>query len=149
MDHPEDPQVVNHPEGTGRGAPEGPPGAGIPEGTWRWIMYLMGNIQALEREVRIKKTETNESAPVTTKAQKERDIANKEAKQPSGVVTKLRRKLDRPEGLGIAVSDRRPLESGSSDEGWGPRPGAGRPEAPGGGTSEQLHALRSWQQAGA
>ena len=78
------------------------------------------------------KTETSKSATVAAKAQKELDIAKRGAKELSGVVTQLQRRLDRLEGLGSAGSDKAPLESGSSDDGWGPGPGPGRPRAPGG-----------------
>ena len=54
---------------------------------------------------------------VITKAQKDLDIAQKAAKQLSGVVTKLQRRLDRFKSPGRAESDRLLVESGSLDEG--------------------------------
>ena len=50
-------------------------------------MYFRGKIQALEREIQINKTETNNSATVAAKAQKDLNIAKREAKELSGVVT--------------------------------------------------------------
>ena len=67
-------------------------------------MYLKGKIQILEREVQINKPKTNKGATVAAKAQKELDIAKREAKELSGVVTQLRRRLDKLEGLGSAGS---------------------------------------------
>ena len=77
--------------------------------------------------MQINKTETNKCVTVDTKAQKELDITKREAKVLSSVVTELPRRLDRLEGPGSAGSDRRPLVSGSSDDGRGPGPGRGRP----------------------
>ena len=77
----------------------------------------------MDREVEINKTETNKSATVDAKAQKELDIAKREAKELSGRITQLQTRLDRLEGLGSAASDRPSLELGSSDDGRGPGPG--------------------------
>ena len=93
-------------------------------------MYLKGKILALDREVPMK--ETNKSATNATKAKKELEIANTEAKRLSGMVTKLQRRLDSLKGLGGAGGDRAPFDLGSSDEGWGPEPRRGRHRAPSG-----------------
>ena len=64
------------------------------------MLYLRGKIWVSESEVQIKTTETNKSATVATKAHKELGIAKREAKELSGVVIELQRRLDRLEGLG-------------------------------------------------
>ena len=71
----------------------------------------------------INKTETNMSATVAAKGQKEVDIAKREARKLSGVVTDLQRRLDMSEDLGSAGSHQPSLDLGS-DDGWGPGPGA-------------------------
>ena len=96
------------------------------------MSYVKGKIQVLERKVQMNKTKTNKSATVAAKVQMEQDIAKREAKELSGVVTQLQRRPDRPEGVRRAGSDRPPLELGSSDDGWGPGPNPRRPRAPGG-----------------
>ena len=96
--------------------PDEPPGAGIPEDIWRWIMYLKRRIWELEREARINNIEMGKSAAVAAKAQKELDIAKFEPRKLSGVVTRLQRRLDRLEDLRRDGSDRPPpLESGSGN----------------------------------
>ena len=116
---------------TDRGPPEGAPGgdppdvlpgAGIPADMWRWIVYLKRRFWKLEHEAKINKIDIGKSAAVASKNQKELDIAKFEARKLSGVVTKLQRRLDRPEDLRSHGSDRPPpLASGSADS-WGPGP---------------------------
>ena len=69
---------------------------------------------------------------VAARAQKELDIARAETRQLNTVISGLQQRLDALEARGSISSDHPPLESGSSDDGWGPRPGPGRPHAPGG-----------------
>ena len=69
---------------------------------------------------------------VAARAQKELDIARAETKSLTNVVSGLQERLDALEARGSVGSDHPPLESGSSDDGWGPGPGPGRPHAPGG-----------------
>ena len=104
--------------------PAGPPGADTPESIWRWIVYLKGEFGIEERDLQINKTET--------KAQKELNIAKREARELIAVVTELLKRLDRLEILGSGRSSRRPVELGPSDGGWRPGPGPGRPRAPSG-----------------
>ena len=94
-------------------------------------MYLKWKIQVWAYDVQINKTETNKSATFAAKAQKEVDGAEREAKELSGVVTQLHRRLERLEVLGSAGSNRVPLRSGCADDSWGPGTGPGRPRAPG------------------
>ena len=68
-------------------------------------MYLKGKIQELEPEVQMNKTETNKSATVAAGAEKDLDTAERAAKQLSGLVTQLQRRLDRLEGLGAPPSN--------------------------------------------
>ena len=147
------------PGGPSGGPPEGPPGDadgplgdGVPVATWRWIFYLRRRVQALEREVDtgrnemisiarvaagaqkeldIAKTEMVKIVKVATAAQRELDIARGETRLLNTVIKGLQQRLDRLEGRGSFGSDLPPLESGSSDGGWGPGPGLGRAHAPG------------------
>ena len=75
-------------------------------------------------------------ARVVARAQRELDIARGETKWLSKVISGLQQGLDALEARGSDVSDHPPVESGSSDDGWGPGPGPGRPHAPGGAPRE-------------
>ena len=148
------------PGGPGGGPPGGPPGDaddppgdGDPDATRRWIVYLHRRVQFLEREVDTGKGEMTRIARVAARAQRELDIAKIEMVKSAGVATAtqklldiargetrslnkvisgLQQRLDALEARGSVGSDHPPLESGSSDDGWGPGPGPGRPHAPGG-----------------
>ena len=141
------------PPGGPPGDPDDPPGNGDPDATWRWIVHLRRRVQSLEREVDtgkgemtriarlaagaqkeldIAKIETVKIAKVATAAQRELDIAGGETRLLNKVINGLQQRLDALEGRGSVGSDHPPLESGSSDDGWGPGPGPGRPHAPGG-----------------
>ena len=141
------------PPGGPPGDPDDPPGNGDPEAAWRWIVHLRRRVQSLEREVDtgkgemiriarvaagakkeldIAKTEMVKIAKVATAAQRELDIARGETRLLNKVINGLQQRLDELEGRGSVGSDHPPLESGSSDDGWGPGPGPGRPHAPGG-----------------
>ena len=112
--------------------PADPPGNGAPDTTWRWIVYLRRRVQLLELEVDTGKGEMARISRVAARAQKELDIARAETKSLTNVVSGLQQRLDALEARGSVGSDHPPLESGSSDDGWGPGPGPGRPHAPGG-----------------
>ena len=84
-----------------------------------------------QRELDIAKIEMVKSAKVTTATQRELDIARGKTKLLNKVISGLQLRLDVLEGRGSVGSDHPPLESGSSDDGWGPGPGPGRPHAPG------------------
>ena len=71
-------------------------------------------------------------ARVAARAQRELDITRGETKSLNKVISGLQQRLDALEARGSVGSDHPPLESGSSDDGWGPGPGPGRPHAPGG-----------------
>ena len=120
------------PPGGPPGDPNYPPGNGDPDTTWRWIVYLRRRVQFLEREVDTGKGEMTRIAGVAVRAQRELDIARAETRQLKTVISGLQQRLDALEARGSVSSDHPPLESGSSDDGWGPRPGPGRPHAPGG-----------------
>ena len=141
------------PPGGPPGDPDDPPGVGNPDATRRWIVYLRRRVQFLEREVDTGKGEMTRIARVAARAQRELDIAKIEMVNSAGVATatqklldiasgetrslnkvisSLQQRLDALEARGSVGSDHPPLESGSSDDGWGPRPGPGRPHAPGG-----------------
>ena len=146
------------PPGPPGGGPSGPPGGcpprdGDPDATRRWIVYLRRRVQSLEREVDTGKGEMTRIARLAARAQKELDIAKIEMVKSAAVATATQRALDIArgetrslnnvisglqqrlvvlEGRGSIGSDHPPLESGSSDDGWGPGPGPGRPHAPGG-----------------
>ena len=94
-------------------------------------MYLKGKVQVLEREVSINRTETNKSQTVAAEAKKALHIAKREAKELSGVVTELQRRLKKLEGLGLSGSDVPRSQLGLLDDSWGSGPGPGRPCAPG------------------
>ena len=141
------------PPGGPPGDPDDPPGDGDPDATRRWIVYLRRRVQFLEREVDtgngeitriarvaaraqreldIAKIEMVKSAGVATATQKLLDIARGETRSLNKVISGLQQRLDALEPRGSVGSDHPPLESGSSDDGWGPGPGPGRPHAPGG-----------------
>ena len=85
-----------------------------------------------QRELDIAKIEMVKSAQVAIATQKLLDIARGETRSLNKVISGLQRRLDALEARGSVGSDHPPLESGSSDDGWGPGPGPGRPHAPGG-----------------
>ena len=120
------------PPGGPPGDPDDPPGNSDPDTTWRWIVYLRRRVQFLEREVDTGKGEMTRIARVAARAQRELDIASGETRSQNKVISGLQQRLDAPEARGSVGSDHPPLESGSSDDGWGPGPGPGRPHAPGG-----------------
>ena len=141
------------PPGGPHGDPDDPPGNSDPDATWRWIIHLRRRVQSLEREVDtgkgemtriarvaaaaqkeldIAKTEMVKIPKVATATQRELDIARGEPRMLNKVINGLQQRLDALEGRGSVRSDHPPLESGSSDDGWGPGPGPGRPHAPGG-----------------
>ena len=144
------------PPGGPPGDPDGPAEDGDPDGTWRWIVHLRRRVQALEREVDtgkgemtriarvaagaqkeldVARTEMVKIAKVATTAQRELDIARGETRMLNKVINGLQQRLDRLEGRGSVGSDPQPLESGSSDDSWGPGPGPGRAPDPGGAPS--------------
>ena len=114
------------------GDPDDPPGNGDPDTTWRWIVYLRRRVVSLECEVDTGKGEMARISKVAARAQQELDIARAETRQLNTVISGLQQRLDALEARGSVGSDHPPLESGSSDDGWGPGPGPGRPNAPGG-----------------
>ena len=141
------------PPGGPPGDPDGPLGDDDPEATWRWIVYLCRRVQVLEREVNTRKsemiriarvaegaqkeldiagTEMVKITKVASAAQRELDIARGETKLLNKVINGLQQRLDRLEGRGSVDSDPQPLESGSSDDGWGPGPALGIAHAPSG-----------------
>ena len=85
-----------------------------------------------QRELDIAKIEKVKSAKVATATKRKLDIARGEIRSLNKVISGLQQRLDVLEGRGSVGSDHPPLESGSSDDGWGPGPGPGRPHAPGG-----------------
>ena len=119
------------PPGGPRGYPDDPPGNCDPVTTWRWIVHLRRRVQFLEREVDTGKGEMTRISEVAARAQRELDIARAETRQLNTVISGLQQRLDALEARGSVGSDHPPLESGSSDDGWGPGPGPGRPHAPG------------------
>ena len=154
------------PPGEPPGDPDGPPGDGVPEASWRWIVYLRRRVQVLEREVDTRKSEMIRIARLAAGAQKELDIAKAEMVKIAKVTIASKReldmargetrllnkvingpqqRLDRLEGRGSVGSDLPHLESGSLDDGWGPGPGPGRAHAPGvaprGGPSASVPSL--------
>ena len=124
------------PPGGPPGDPDDPPGNGDPDTTWRWIVYLRRRVFALECEVDTGKVEMARISGVAARAQKDLDIARAETKSLTNVVSGLQERLDALEARRSVGSDHPPLESGSSDDGWGPGPGPGRPHAPGGAPQE-------------
>ena len=105
------------------GDPDDQPGDGDPDATWRWIA-------SAQKELDIVKTEMVKIAKVATAAQRELDIAWGKTRLLNKVINGLHQRLDELEGRGSVGSDHRLLESGSSDDGWGPGPGPGRAHAP-------------------
>ena len=85
-----------------------------------------------QRELDMAKIQMVKSANVATATQRQLDIARSETRQLNKVISGLQQRLDVLEDRGSVGSDHPPLESGSSDDGWGPGPGPGRPHAPGG-----------------
>ena len=85
-----------------------------------------------QRELDIAKIEMVKSAGVATATQKLLDIAGGETRSLNKVISGLQQRLDALEACGSVGSDHPPLESGSSEDGWGPGPGPGRLHAPGG-----------------
>ena len=85
-----------------------------------------------QREVDIAKIEMVKSASVATATQRQLDIARAETRQLNKGISGLQQRLGALEDRGSVGSDHPPLESGSSDDSWGPGPGLGRPHAPGG-----------------
>ena len=85
-----------------------------------------------QKELDIGKTEMVKIAKFATAAQRELDIGRGETRLLNKVINGLQQRLDELEGRGSVGSDHLPLESGSSDDSWGPRPGPGRAHAPGG-----------------
>ena len=141
------------PAGGPPGNPDDPPGNDDPDATWRWIVHLRRRVQSLEREVDtgkgemiriarvaagaqkeldIAKTEMVKIAKVATAAQRELDIARGETRLLNKVINGLQQRLDELAGRQSVGSDHPPLESGSSDDGWGPGQGPGGAHAPGG-----------------
>ena len=89
---------------------------------------------------------------VAARAQTELDVARAETRQLNTVISGLQQRLDALEARGSVRSDHPPLESGSSDDGWGPGPGPGRPHAPGGAPSDAFpwgagHGTLRWTHA--
>ena len=76
----------------------------------------------LELEVDTGKSEMARISTVAARAQKDLDIARAETKSLTNVVSGLQERLDALEARGSVGSDHPPLESGSSDDGWGPGP---------------------------
>ena len=85
-----------------------------------------------QKVLEIAKIDMVKSAGVATATQKLLDIARGETRSLKKVISGLQQRLDALEARGSVSSDHPPLESGSSDDGWGPGPGPGRPHAPGG-----------------
>ena len=83
------------------------------------------------KELDIARTEMVKIADVATAAHRELDIARGETRLLNKVINGLQQRLDRLEGPGSVSSNPQPLESGSSDDDWGPGPGPGRAHAPG------------------
>ena len=119
------------PSGGPLGDPDDPPGNGDLDTTWRWIVYLRRRVQSVEPEVDTGKGEMTRIARVAARAQRELDIARGETRSLNKVIRGLQQRLDALEARGSVSSNHPPLESGSSDDGWGPGPGPGRPHAPG------------------
>ena len=85
-----------------------------------------------QKELDIAKTGMVKIAKVATAAQRELDMAWGKTRLLDKVINGLQQRLDELEGRGSVGSDHPALESGSSDDGWGPGPGPGRAHAPGG-----------------
>ena len=83
-----------------------------------------------QKELDIAKTEMVKIAKVATAAQRELDIVRGETRLLNKVINGLQQRLDELEGRGSVGSDHPPLESGSSDDSWGPGPGPGMAQPP-------------------
>ena len=102
-------------------------------GTGKGEMIRIARVAAgAQRELDIAKTEMVKITKVASAAQRELDIAGGETRSLNKVLNGLQQRLDELEARGSVSSDHPPLESGSSDDGWGPGPGPGRAHAPGG-----------------
>ena len=109
--------------------------------TMQRLHHLRRRVQALEREVDtgkgemiriarvaagaqkeldIAKVEMFKIAKVATAAQRELDIARGETRLLNKVINGLQQRLHELEGRGSVGSDHPALESGSSDDSWGP-----------------------------
>ena len=100
--------------------------------TGKGEMTRIGRVAArAQKELDIAKIEIVKSVKVVTATQRQLDIAKGETRQLNKVISGLHQRLDVLEGRGSVGSDHPPLESGSSDDNWGPGPGPGRPHAPG------------------
>ena len=84
-----------------------------------------------QRELDIAKIEMVKSASLATAIQRLLDIARGETRSLNKVISGLQQRLDALEARRSVGSDHPPLESGSSDDSWGPGPDPGRPHAPG------------------
>ena len=120
------------PPGGPPGDPDDPPGNGDPDTAWRWIVYLRRRVFSLECEVDTGNGEMTRISKAAARAQTELDIARAEISGLNTVISGLQQRLDALEARESVGSDHPALESGSSDDGWGPGPGPGRPHAPGG-----------------
>ena len=85
-----------------------------------------------QKELDIARTEMVKIAKVATANQRELDIARGGTKLLNKVINGLQQRLDRLQGRRSVSSDPQPLESGSSDDSWGPGPAPGIAHAPGG-----------------
>ena len=85
-----------------------------------------------QKELDIAKTEMVKIARVAITTQRELDIARGKTRLLNKVINGLQQRLDELEGRGSVSSDHPPLESGSSDDGWGPGPHPGRAHTSGG-----------------
>ena len=83
-----------------------------------------------QKELDIARTEMVKIAKVATAAQRELDIARGETSLMNQVINGLQQRLDRLEGSGSVSSNHPSLESGLSDDGWGPGPGLDRAHNP-------------------
>ena len=96
------------------------------------MIRIAGVAAGAQKKLDIARTEMVKIAKAATAAQKELDTARAETTSLNKVINGLPQRLDRlecPESVG---SGPLPLESGSSDDGWGPGPGPDRAHAPGG-----------------
>ena len=84
-------------------------------------MTRIGRVAArAQRELDIAKIEMVKSAQVATATQKLLDIPRGETRSLNKVISNLQRRLDALEARGSVGRDHPPLESRSSDDGWGP-----------------------------
>ena len=117
--------------GPGGGPPGGPPGD--PDDTGKGEMTCIARVGArAQRELEIAKIEMVKRTSITRAIRGLLDIARGETRSLNKVISGLQQRLDALEARGSVGSDHPPLESGSSDDGWGPGPDPGRPHAPGG-----------------